>query len=251
MTIIAIRISSITRSFMNGPQIRAPFLRASKLLKSPTLQHSSAKGKGKSLQSGSGRGQLGVLAVRQLIGRAAARRRNATLAVGWERANAPGAALRPFLTRADRNGSNNGRGGHEHEKSDGDEQIVHGADLPIQFGLSAVQSMETTEAEKSIGSNCSNSLWLLILQILRKEWRDFGRTIRSKGLQRKSEWKNRSGLAWSEIDCGQSAGRSRKATADPSTPLGAKNAPNCAQDDSFLIALRMTVSLCSKQLPFA
>jgi hypothetical protein len=64
---------------------------------------------------------------------------------------------------------------------------VHGTDLPIQFGLSAAQSGEATEAEKSICSNCGNSLWLPILQIPRKERRGFGRTIRSNCLQRKSQ----------------------------------------------------------------
>jgi hypothetical protein len=97
------------------------------------------------------------------------------LAVGREKAHALGVVRGPFLTPADRNGngSNNGRGGHEHEKSGGDDEIVHGTDLPIQFGLSAAQSGEATEAEKSIGSNCGNSLWLPILQIPRKERQGF------------------------------------------------------------------------------
>jgi len=108
-------------------------------------------------------------AVRQPFGRVEVQR----LAVGPEKARVPGAGLRPFLTLADRNGSNNGRGGHEHEKSDGDEQIVHGTDHPIQLGLSVAQSGETTEAEKGIGSNCRNSLWSPILQIPRKERQGF------------------------------------------------------------------------------
>jgi hypothetical protein len=108
-------------------------------------------------------------AVRQPFGRAEVQR----LAVGREKARVPGAAPRPFLTLADRNGSNNGRGSHEHEKSDGDEQIVHGADHPIQFGLSAAQSRETTEAQKNSGSNCRNSLWFHILQIPRNERQGF------------------------------------------------------------------------------
>lgn len=68
-------------------------------------------------------------AVRQPFGQVTVR----WLAVGREIARVPGAVRRPFLTLADRNGngSDNGRGSHEDEKSDGNDEIVHGRDHPI------------------------------------------------------------------------------------------------------------------------
>jgi len=41
----------------------------------------------------------------------------------------------------------------------------------------------------------------------------------------------------------QNVGRGRKATADPSTPLGAQDARNFAQDDMFLMYCGFAVSL--------
>ena len=71
MTIIAIRISSITRSFMNGPQIRAPFCVRRNFWRARHCNIAPRKGKWKSLQGGSRRGSLGVVpAVRQPFGRA-------------------------------------------------------------------------------------------------------------------------------------------------------------------------------------
>ena len=82
------------------------------------------------------------------------------LAVGREIARVPGAVRRPFLTLADRNGngSDNGRGSHEDEKSDGNDEIVHGRDQPIPFCFLASQREETTEAVESAASNYGLSL---------------------------------------------------------------------------------------------
>lgn len=120
----------------------------------------------------------------------AVRRPNATLAVDREKAHAFGAALRPLLTLADRNGngSNNGRGGHEHEKSDGDEQIVHGTDHPIHLVYrlrSAGKQPKPRRATRALDVAVTLSSYLSY-RFREKNGKGFGRTMRSNGLQRKS-----------------------------------------------------------------
>jgi hypothetical protein len=61
------------------------------------------------------------------------------------------------------------------------------------------------------------------------------RTLRMSCPRLRYEDLSRCGLNGNAWDCDQDAGRLRKATAGPSTPLGAKNAPNFAQDDKLLM----------------
>jgi len=65
MTIIAIRISSITRSFMNGPQVRAAFCVRRTFWRVRYCNIAPRKGKWESLQGGSRRGSLEAPAVRR------------------------------------------------------------------------------------------------------------------------------------------------------------------------------------------
>ena len=83
MTIIAIRISSITRSFMNGPQIHAAFCTRRNFWRARHCNIAPQTGKWKSLQGGSGVVPWGQApAVRQPFGQAMV----LGLAVGGERA---------------------------------------------------------------------------------------------------------------------------------------------------------------------
>jgi len=70
------------------------------------------------------------------------------LAADGEKADALGVALRPFLTLADRNGRNKGRGSHERKKNQSDEQIEHGTDHPIDWFIGCpIQGNERSRGE--------------------------------------------------------------------------------------------------------